>query len=114
MKDTTFQLMVITYGELNSGELTSFIIGESEATLATAKALAREFIKVIPDDPEDYQDDIAKWNGLKPLAILHQDDDFFFFNITVSHLYGPDPDPEDDLAAFRKFVADHNADPGED
>lgn len=119
METNTAVSAIITYGELNGNRLATFTLAET--TVDALKALAKEFIKVIPDDPDDYHADVDAWLPFGsannawptvPYTVYNQDDDFFFLSITVLHLEAYSTGAEDlDLAAFNAFVSEYNADP---
>lgn len=59
---------------------------------------AHQFITVIPDDLDVYQDQINAWDGTTTLLITNQDDDYFVFQaMPVSAGSGLPP-------AFHQFV----------
>lgn len=94
---------VVVYGRTDffaeEGLQTLFLSSPEEV-----RKLAKKFIKVIPDDPEPYLDDINKWDATQNLVITHQDDDTFLFSCTPIAL-------TTDLKDFHKFVKDFNAEP---
>jgi hypothetical protein len=92
----------VTYGRLNflpneDGLETLFV-----ETIGDVKHLALQFIRVIPDDPESYIEDVNKWAGLGPLVIIHQDDDSFYFSVEAIKLTV-------DLTTFSLFVQEFDA-----
>lgn len=103
MSSTNKPKFAVTYGQTDHIHST----GEGLETLFLSskelvKELALEFIQVIPDELEPYQEEITNWDGKSRLTICHQDDDTFLFQATPISLTL-------DFAAFRQFVADNNA-----
>jgi len=70
------------------------------ASTAQVRKMASEFIQVIPDDLEGYEEDIKEWDGKAPLLITHQDDDTFYFSATKIN------GVTEDMSAFSAFVSE--------
>lgn len=98
----------VTYGRTDyfaeEGLQTIFVSSAEEV-----RALAKQFIHVIPDDLEDYLKDIKQWKPTQRLHITHQDDDTFLFQA--------DPIKLNSAAAnnaFDRFVSEFNHDSGDE
>lgn len=111
-KKSSSKVLIVTYGEVqglleDNNSLVTFAIN---ATLGLAKELAKEFVKVIPDDMEPYVQDIDDWKGDGPFVLYHEDDDHFYFSATLvgGSLTGPQTDA---VVDFQKFVDQNDADP---
>lgn len=98
MNKATLQFAV-TYGNTDffdeEGLKTIFF-----ATAEEVREAASEFIKVIPDDLEGYQEDIKKWDGNSNLVITHADDDTFLFSVTPIHVT-----VEEDISRMQAFLS---------
>ena len=94
--------VAITYGRVYNNEIVTFFV----ADMKDAKEIAKEFIKVIPDDPDEYVKDVNAWDGKASLVITHQDDDTFYFNATVCGFYHDTEDNNLDREEFEMFVND--------
>lgn len=104
--DTTNTPVIITYGNLDThGTMAVMVVPDLEA----AKKAALEFIQVIPDDLDTYQEMITAWTGEGPLAFTHQDDDCFFFS-AVSSPVGTYGALVTDPSAFARYVSDNRHD----
>lgn len=94
----------VVYGRtdaLHEGEgLNTIFLADVEAV----KEMARQFIKVIPDDLEGYEKDIKRWTGKNVLSFAHQDDDTFYFSATPFTAFAKN------MKKFNEFVAEFNAD----
>ena len=97
----------VTYGRLNfmPGEdgLETLFVG----SIDEVKAIADQFIHVIPDDLPPYRKDIKRWTGNDQLLIVHQDDDSFYFSAVPVKTTA-------DMSAFATFVSDYNHDYSDD
>ena len=92
----------VTYGRTDffAEDLHTIFLSTPEDVVA----LAKEFVKVIPDDPEPYLAEAIKWNGQTSFFITHQDDDTFLFSCTPVAL-------TTDLTEFHNYVKEFNAEP---
>jgi hypothetical protein len=100
-------LYIVTYGELNDANIKTLVVAGQEAV----RKMAFQFITVIPDDLDWYQDQIKAWKGRTGLTLAHQDDDSFYFSVVP----GPSSDaqlPDPDMASFRSFVSNYAVDDG--
>ena len=68
-------------------------------SMEDVKSLARRFITVIPDDLDDYREEIDCWDGNSVLMLDHQDDDTFLFLATPIAMMT-------DRSNFNAFVAE--------
>ena len=75
-----------------------FVASEKEV-----RDLATKFIKVIPDDPDVYLEDVKNWDPTKALVIKHSDDDNFLFSCIPIIL-------TTEFSEFEKYTEDFNAD----
>lgn len=96
---------VITYGRLDAGDLRVLTVNGLDA----ARALALDFIQVIPDDLVSYQAHINTWNADVPLVITHQDDDSFFFSATWTPGLFWDNEAGAGLPEFSAFCSEFSA-----
>ena len=63
------------------------------------RKMARQFIKVIPDELDGYNSDIDMWDGTDVLKLTHQDDDTFLFQATPIKM-------TDNTSGFDGFVSE--------
>lgn len=88
-------MFIIAYGRV--GEIVPEIITLTVDSVKEVKSLATKFITVIPDDLEDYTQEIINWNGEEELLLTHQDDDTFIFRCLPLSL-------TKDFNSFNEFV----------
>lgn len=91
--------ITVVYGELNNANLNVVTV----KSVAEAKKLAIQFIKVVPDDIDEVIAEINAWNGEKAVDWYHQDDDFFYISLTPVRL-STQPAA---LKEFKSFVEDY-------
>jgi oligoribonuclease NrnB/cAMP/cGMP phosphodiesterase (DHH superfamily) len=65
------------------------------ASADEVRSLANQFINVIPDDLDWYQNYIKRWNEEDRLLITHQDDETFYFSATRATM---------NLGNFHRFI----------
>lgn len=79
METTKTPKFVIAYGRVDTfvREGLSHVLVSS---LDEAKAMATQFLSVIPDDVDQELNAIAAWDGNSKFEVNHQDDDHFYFS----------------------------------
>jgi hypothetical protein len=79
MENTNAPKFVIVYGCVDTFEpagLSHVLV----SSLDEAKALATQFLSVIPDNVDRELNAISAWDGTSKFEVNHQDDDHFYFS----------------------------------
>jgi hypothetical protein len=98
MENNKTPKFAITYGNIIDTSSVDCLHTIFVSSTQKVKKLALKFIKVIPDNIDNYTSDIENWNGEDKLLITHQDDDAFYFSATLIQL-------TDDFSEFTNFVS---------